>query len=61
VRLVEANARRQAQALVDRSEEIERRVQEGRLWVVPAVYDLASGRVTFFPRVAAKGAPAAEH
>jgi carbonic anhydrase len=46
-RLVEANARRQAKAILTRSEEVARRVHDGRLRVVPAVYDLASGRVSF--------------
>lgn len=50
-RLVEANARRQAKAIVVRSEEIQRRVRDGRLRVVPAVYDLATGRVAFLPPI----------
>ena len=56
MRLVTTNARRQAEAVVEQSEEIKRRVQEGRLWVVPAVYDSASGRVRFLPRVEATSA-----
>lgn len=58
-RLVEANARRQAKAIANRSELVRRRVQEGKLWVVPAVYDLATGRVTFLPRIEASQLSAA--
>lgn len=47
-RLVEANAKKQAQILVDRSEEVRHLVQGDKVWVVPAVYDLASGKVSFF-------------
>ena len=45
--LVEHNAQRQAQALVDRSELVRDRVARKKLKVVPAVYDLATGKVTF--------------
>lgn len=41
------NAVRQAEALLDRSEILRHLAATGKLWVVPAVYDLASGRVTF--------------
>lgn len=51
-RLEEANARRQAQALVDRSDLLRRLLQEERLWIVPALYHLASGKVQFFKPVA---------
>ncbi|HJV89291.1 MAG TPA: carbonic anhydrase [Holophagaceae bacterium] len=47
-RLVEQNAKRQAQALVDRSAEVRHLAAEDKIWVVPAVYDLASGKVTFY-------------
>ena len=57
-RLVEGNAKRQAQILVDRSEEVRHHLAGDRLWVVPAVYDLASGKVSFFKPLSA---PAAEH
>lgn len=56
--LVEANAKRQAQALVDRSEAVRKLASEEKIWVVPAVYDLLSGKVQFFKAVAAAEAPA---
>lgn len=43
--LVEANAIRQAQAVLDRSEIVRHLCITGKLKVIPAVYDLASGRV----------------
>jgi carbonic anhydrase len=55
-RLVEANAKKQAQILVDRSEDVRHLMGEEKVWVVPAVYDLASGKVSFF-----KPLSAAEH
>lgn len=55
-RLIEQNAKKQAQVLVDRSEEIQHLVASDKVWVVPAVYDLASGKVSFFKPL---GAPAA--
>lgn len=57
-RLVEQNAKRQAQILVDRSAEVRHLVSSEKVWVVPAVYDLASGKVNFFKPLSA---PAAEH
>lgn len=56
--LIEANAKRQAQILVDRSVAITKLVAEDKIWVVPAVYDLASGKVQFFKPVSASAAPA---
>lgn len=47
-RLIEQNAKRQAQILVDRSAEVRHLVSSDKVWVVPAVYDLASGKVNFF-------------
>lgn len=46
-RLETANALRQAQTVLDRSEIVRHLVGAGRLQVVPAVYDLASGKVSF--------------
>jgi len=46
-RLAEANAIRQCAALIQRSEALREKVVAGKVKVVPAVYDLASGRVTF--------------
>ena len=56
--LVEANAKRQAQALVDRSEAVKKMVASEKIWVVPAVYDLASGKVQFFKALTVVEAPA---
>lgn len=62
LRLLERNnAKRQAQAMVDRSEILRHLMTGGKLKVVPAVYDLASGIVTFFDPVKLGGAPAAGH
>lgn len=44
-RLEAGNARRQAQALLDRSDLLRERTAEGRLKVVPALYHLDSGNV----------------
>jgi hypothetical protein len=33
---------------VDRSQEVRHLVSGDKVWVVPAVYDLASGKVNFF-------------
>jgi carbonic anhydrase len=46
-RLVEQNARRQAVFLLHRSEILRQKAAAGQLQVVPAVYDLGSGRVRF--------------
>lgn len=47
-RLEEANARRQAQAMLDRSALLRGLVAAEKIWVVPAVYTLATGKVRFF-------------
>ena len=57
-RLIEANAKKQAQVLMSRSEEVRHLVHEDKVWVVPAVYDLASGKVAFFKPLST---PANEH
>lgn len=56
------NAVRQAQALLDRSEILRHLVAAGKLRVVPAVYDLSSGKVAFLelPK-ASKGEEKAHH
>jgi len=46
-RLSAHNAQRQAQALLDRSEILRELVGKGKLRIVPASYDLASGEVKF--------------
>jgi carbonic anhydrase len=55
--LVVHNAQRQAQAVVDRSDLVRELVAKHQVQVVPAVYDLASGKVTFL----SAPAPAAAH
>ena len=46
-RLIQHNAQRQAQAVLARSEIVRDLVAKGKVLVVPAVYDLASGKVVF--------------
>lgn len=58
-RLEAANARRQAQALLDRSDLLRERTAAGRLRVAPALYHLDSGKVEFL--TSATPAVAAEH
>lgn len=50
-RLVERNAQRQAQAVLSRSELVRELVVKGKVKVVPAVYDLASGKVAWLDAV----------
>nr|WP_320131230.1 carbonic anhydrase [uncultured Holophaga sp.] len=45
LRLVRANAIQQAQVVLDRSEIVRHLVDQGKLKVVPALYDLSSGQV----------------
>ena len=60
--LVETNAVRQAKVVLSRSPLVSHLCAEGKLKVVPAVYDLASGQVTFLnPVVAAAHEPEAHH
>jgi carbonic anhydrase len=58
-RLAAVNAQRQARAMVARSEILREKVAEGALRVVPAIYDLSSGTVTWLSEAsearAAKG------
>lgn len=60
-RLEEANARRQAQALMDRSALLRELASTGKLWIVPALYNLASGKVQFFKPISAVASPQAHH
>ncbi|HWQ09233.1 MAG TPA: carbonic anhydrase, partial [Holophaga sp.] len=46
-RLAAANARRQAQGILDRSELVRHLAAAGKVKVVPALYSLASGTVRF--------------
>jgi carbonic anhydrase len=59
--LVEANALRQAQVVQERSEIVRHLCATGKLKVVPAVYDLASGKVTFLKPLEAEAPKAAAH
>jgi carbonic anhydrase len=54
-RLVETNARRQAQNLVDRSDMVRTLAKLGKLWVVPAVYSLKTGEARLLDRVQVGG------
>jgi carbonic anhydrase len=56
-RLEEANARRQAQALLDRSALLRDMAATEKIWIVPALYNLASGKVQFFKPVSMQAAP----
>ena len=58
-RLEEVNARRQAQALLDRSPLLGDLAATEKLWVVPALYNLVSGKVQFFKPVSVVSAPQA--
>jgi len=53
-RLEKENARRQAEVVYDRSEIIREFVDQRKILVVPAVYDLHTGKVTFFKAVEPK-------
>ncbi|HNX94355.1 MAG TPA: carbonic anhydrase [Holophaga sp.] len=61
LRLSETNAQRQAQAMLARSEILREGVAAGRLKVLPAVYDLASGAVKFLEAPMADEKPKAHH
>ncbi len=50
-RLEEVNARRQAQAMLDRSSLLRDLAAAEKVWIVPALYNLASGKVKFFKPV----------
>jgi carbonic anhydrase len=52
--LVESNAKRQAQTILDRSAIVKHLVDTGKVKVVPAVYDLSSGKVAFLPMATTK-------
>ena len=59
--LVVHNAQRQAQAVIDRSDLVREHVARNQLKVVPAVYDLATGKVTFLDAPAPPAAEAPKH
>jgi carbonic anhydrase len=60
-RLEEVNARRQAQAMLDRSVLLREQAAAEKIWVVPALYNLASGKVQFFKPVSVGAATQAHH
>lgn len=60
-KLERTNALRQAQGMVDRSEILRHQMQAGKLKVVPAVYELTSGLVTFLEPVKLGAKPEAGH
>jgi carbonic anhydrase len=60
-RLEEVNARRQAQAMLDRSTLLRELTASEKLWVVPALYNLASGKVKFFKPVSVVAVAPAHH
>lgn len=60
-RLEEANARRQAQAMLDRSALLRDLAAAEKIWVVPALYNLASGKVHFFKPISVIPVPQAHH
>jgi carbonic anhydrase len=47
-RLSQANAIRQAQVVYDRSKVVREHVDSGKIWLVPAIYDLGTGKASFF-------------
>jgi carbonic anhydrase len=59
--LVEANALRQARVVLSRSDIVQHLCAEGKLSVVPAVYELASGQVRFLPALANEAPKAEAH
>ncbi len=60
-RLEEANARRQAQVLLDRSALLREGAAAEKIWIVPAIYNLASGKVQFFKPVSVAASSQAQH
>jgi carbonic anhydrase len=53
-RLSRANAVRQAQVVYDRSRAVREQVDSGKIWLVPAMYDLAAGKASFFKLVGSR-------
>jgi len=47
-RLAKVNAIRQARVIYDRSPVIRESIDLNKIWLIPAIHDLASGKVTFF-------------
>jgi len=60
-RLEEANARRQAQTMLDRSALLRDLATAEKVWIVPALYHLASGKVQFFKPLAVVPGAMAHH
>ena len=62
MKLVKSNAERQARVVVGRSSIVQHLVAAGKVTVVPALYDLASGKVQFLAAVRSEtGKAPAEH
>lgn len=60
-KLVQSNAERQARIVLNRSAIVQHLVASGKIKVVPAVYELASGKVKFLAPVGPEPAKAAHH
>ena len=60
-RLEEANAKRQAHTIVDRSVLLHDLAAAGKIRIVPAVYNLATGKVQFFQEIEVKATAVAQH
>ena len=58
-RLEQVNAARQAQQVYNRSRVVRELVGKGKIWLLPASYDLATGKVTFMNLV--EGASEEDH
>ena len=58
-RLEQVNASRQAQQVYNRSRVVRELVGKGKIWLLPASYDLATGKVTFMNLV--EGAAEEDH
>jgi carbonic anhydrase len=57
-RLEEVNARRQAQSMLDRSALLRDLAAAEKIWVVPALYSLPTGKVQFFKPLSVQAATA---
>jgi len=51
IRLAKVNAIRQAKSVYEKSPVIREFIEQGKIWLVPAIHDIASGKVTFFEPV----------
>ncbi|MCL1894185.1 MAG: hypothetical protein FWG02_08135 [Holophagaceae bacterium] len=60
-RLEKENAKRQAKAIYDQSNIVRELVDEKKIWLLPASYDLSTGLVTFFNPIVGKSHGVEEH